>query len=221
MYLYGKRRENAMNYNTAAVAAITGLTKRQISYWDSSHFIKPSINEAAGYGSARLYSFGDLVQLKVAKTLKDQGISVQKMRKAVSYLKVHMPDIKKPLADLKFLTDGNTIFVLTRNERKIIDTLKQGQAVLTVAVGNIIEELKGQVITLSKERTYEVKIGKKKYPVLLHADTEDGGYWVEAADIPGCVSQGDTVEEALGMIKDAIAGCLSVLSERAKAKKAS
>jgi len=210
-----------MNYNTAAVAAITGLTKRQISYWDSSHFIKPSINEAAGYGSARLYSFGDLVQLKVAKTLKDQGISVQKMRKAVSYLKVHMPDIKKPLADLKFLTDGNTIFVLTRNERKIIDTLKQGQAVLTVAVGNIIEELKGQVITLSKERTYEVKIGKKKYPVLLHADTEDGGYWVEAADIPGCVSQGDTVEEALGMIKDAIAGCLSVLSERAKAKKAS
>jgi predicted RNase H-like HicB family nuclease len=216
-----KEGDDAMNYNTAAVAAVTGLTVRQISYWDSSHFIKPSISEAAGYGSARLYSFGDLVQLKVAKTLKDQGISVQKMRKAVSYLKKHMPDIKKPLADLKFLTDGNTIFVLTKNDREIIDTLNQGQAVLTVALGSIIEDLKGQVKTLSKERTYEVKVGRKKYPVVLHADTEDGGYWVEAADIPGCVSQGDTVEEALGMIKDAIEGCLAVLSGKQKARKAS
>ncbi|NPV04183.1 MAG: MerR family transcriptional regulator [Syntrophaceae bacterium] len=209
-----------MNYNTATAAAVTGLTVRQISYWDSSHFIKPSISEAAGYGSARLYSFGDLVQLKVAKTLKDQGISVQKMRKAVSYLKKHMPDIKKPLADLKFLTDGSSIFVLTKNDREVIDTLNQGQAVLTVAVGSIIEELKGQVLTLSKKRAYEVKVGKKKYPVVLHADTEDGGYWVEAADIPGCVSQGDTVEEALGMIKDAIEGCLAVLSGKKKARKA-
>jgi len=210
-----------MNYNTAAVAAITGLTKRQISYWDSSHFIKPSISEAAGYGSARLYSFGDLVQLKVAKTMKDQGISVQKMRKAVSYLKKHMPDIKKPLADLKFLTDGNTIFVLTKNARQVIDTLNQGQVVFSVALGEIIEGLKGQVETLSSERKYDVKVGKKKYPVILHADTEDGGYWVEAIDIPGCVSQGDTVEEALEMIKDSIAGCLSVLSGRDKARKAS
>lgn len=210
-----------MNYNTATAAAVTGLTVRQISYWDSSHFIKPSISEAAGYGSARLYSFGDLVQLKVAKTLKDQGISVQKMRKAVSYLKKHMPDIKKPLADLKFMTDGNSIFVLTKNNREIIDTLNQGQSVLTVAVGSIIEDLKGQVKTVSKERTYEVKVGKKKYPVVLHADTEDGGYWVEAAGIPGCVSQGDTVEEALGMIRDAIEGCLAVLSGKQKARKAS
>jgi predicted RNase H-like HicB family nuclease len=210
----------AMNYNTATVAEVTGLTIRQISYWDSSHFIKPSISEAAGYGSARLYSFGDLVQLKVAKTLKDQGISVQKMRKAVSYLKKHMPDIEKPLADLKFLTDGNTIFVLTKNDREIIDTLNQGQAVLTVALGNIIEDLKGQVKTLSKERIYDVKVGKKKFPVILHADTEDGGYWVEAVGIPGCVSQGDTVEEALEMIKDSIAGCVSVLSGKARARKA-
>jgi predicted RNase H-like HicB family nuclease len=210
-----------MNINTTAVAAITGLTIRQISYWDSSHFIKPSVSEAAGYGSARLYSFGDLVQLKVAKTLKDQGISVQKMRKAINYLKKHMPDIKKPLADLKFLTDGNTIFVLTKNAREVIDTLNQGQVVFSVALGDIIESLKGQVKTLSNDRKYNVKVGKKRCPVILHADTEDGGYWVEAVGIPGCVSQGDTVEEALEMIKDSIAGCLSVLSEKDKAMKAS
>jgi predicted RNase H-like HicB family nuclease len=45
---------------------------------------------------------------------------------------------------------------------------------------------------------------------------EDGGYWVECPEVPGCVSQGYTVEEALAMIKDAIKGCLEVLSEKKK-----
>jgi predicted RNase H-like HicB family nuclease len=73
---------------------------------------------------------------------------------------------------------------------------------------------------LSNERIYDVKGGKKQFPGILHADTEDGGYWGEAVGIPGCVSQGDTVEEALEMIKDSIAGCVSVLSGKARARKA-
>lgn len=57
---------------------------------------------------------------------------------------------------------------------------------------------------------------KRKYSIILHTDTEDGGYWVECPDIPGCASQGDTVEEALAMMKDAIKGCLEVLSKKKK-----
>jgi len=56
----------------------------------------------------------------------------------------------------------------------------------------------------------------RKYPVVLHADTEDGGYWVECPSLPGCSSQGDTVEETLEMIRDAIEGHLEILSEDAK-----
>ena len=52
-----------MNYNTKTVCKIIGLSKRQVDYWDSSHFIKPTVNEASGYGSVRLYSFTDLIQL--------------------------------------------------------------------------------------------------------------------------------------------------------------
>ena len=74
-----------MNYNTKAVSKIICLTPRQIDYWDKTHFIKPSIKEASGYGSARLYSFEDLVRLKIAKTLIDKGISLQKIRKAITY----------------------------------------------------------------------------------------------------------------------------------------
>jgi DNA-binding transcriptional MerR regulator len=114
---------------------------RQIDYWDRTHFIKPSVHEASGYGSVRLYAFNDLVQLKIAKTLLDKGISLQKIRKALFYLKRHMPEIKRPLLELRFLTDGETIFVLTKNEKKIIDTLKSGQ---------LIYSLKNILLTLRK-----------------------------------------------------------------------
>jgi predicted RNase H-like HicB family nuclease len=196
-----------VNYNTKAVSKILGLTPRQIDYWDKTHFIKPSIKEASGYGSARLYSFEDLVRLKIAKTLIDKGISLQKIRKAITFLKKNMPDIENPLSNLKFLTDGETIFVLTTNSREIIDTLKNGQLVFSVSLGAIIEELKGEVKALHDQRNYQVTVMKKRYPVVLHADVEDGGYWVDCPEIPGCASQGDTVEEALAMIKDAIQGC--------------
>jgi predicted RNase H-like HicB family nuclease len=159
--------------------------------------------------------------LKVAKTLMDKGVSLQKIRKAINYLKKNMPEIKKPLSELRFLTDGETIFVLTKDKKVIIDTLKRGQLVFSIALGDIVESLKGEVVALQKEKKYEVIVRGKKYPVILHTDTEDNGYWIECPSLPGCASQGDTIEEALEMIKDAIKGHLEVLEEQRKVKKAS
>jgi predicted RNase H-like HicB family nuclease len=210
-----------MNFNSKAVSKITGLSFRKIDYWDRTHFIKPSVSEAAGYGSVRLYSFNDLVQLKVAKTIMDKGISLQKIRKAINYLKKNMSGIKKPLAEMKFLTDGETIFVLTKDQKKIIDTLKSGQLVFAIALGEIVESLSGEVIAFQQDRKYNVTVRGKKYSVRLHPDTEDGGYWVECPSMPGCASQGDTIEEALAMISDAIEGYLEVVKAKQKAKKAS
>ncbi|MDH4161854.1 MAG: MerR family transcriptional regulator [Nitrospirota bacterium] len=205
-----------MSFNTKSACALTGLSARQIDYWDRSHFIKPSVKEAAGQGSGRLYSFVDIVQLKVAKTLKDKGVSLQKIRKAINYLKKHFPDVQKPLAEMRFLTDGDTIFVLTKNDKAVLDTLAKGQMVFALALGEIIEQLKGDVKNISQDRKYKVSVKGKAYEVLLHADTEDGGYWVECPALAGCDSQGDTVEEALAMIKDAIKGHLAVEAERKK-----
>ena len=209
-----------MAFNTKSVIAITGLTQRRIDYWDTTHLIKPSIREAAGYGTTRLYSFEDLVQLKVVKTLMDSGISLQKVRKAVIYLKKNFPDAKKPLAEMKFLTDGETIFVLTKDRREILDALKRGQMVFSLAIGDIIERLKGQVAKISRDREYRVAVKGKSYRVILHPDTEQGGYWVECPSLPGCDSQGDTVEEALAMIRDAIQGHLEVQAEKTRKRRA-
>ena len=210
-----------MNFNTKTVSKIARLSIRQIDYWDRTHFIKPSVSEATGYGSVRLYSFNDLIQLKVAKTLLYKGVSLQKIRKAITYLKKNMPEIKKPLLELRFLTDGETIFVITESDKKIIDTLKSGQLVFSIALGKIVEELKGEVVSMQKEKRYSVTVRGKKYSVILHTDTEDGGYWTECPSLPGCASQGDTIEEALEMIKDAIKGHLEIAEEKKKLRKAS
>jgi len=209
-----------MSFNTKTVSTLTGLTQRQIDYWDSTHFVKPSLKEAAGHGSGRLYSFVDLVQLKVAKTLKDKGVSLQKIRKSINYLKKNFPDIQKPLAEMRFLTDGDTIFVLTKDNKAILDTLRRGQMVFALALGEIIEQLKGEVKNITNDRKYKVSVKGKSYEIVLHTDTEDGGFWVECPSLPGCDSQGDTVEEALEMVKDAIKGHLAVASERKKKRAA-
>jgi DNA-binding transcriptional MerR regulator len=193
-----------LNFNTKTASKITRLSIRQIDYWDRTHFIKPSVHEASGYGSMRLYSFNDLVQLKLAKTLLDKGVSLQKIRKAIIYLRKNMPEIKKPLLELRFLTDGETIFVLTKNQKKIIDTLKSGQLVFSIALGEIVENLKGEVLTIQRERRYDVEVKGKKYSVILYADTDSGGYRMKCFSFHGCTSRGDSVEEAIEKIKEEI-----------------
>ena len=209
-----------MSFNTKTAVKLTGLTPRQIDYWDRTHFIKPSVKEAAGYGTGRLYSFEDVVQLKVARTLIDKGVSLQKIRKSITYLKKNFPDVKKLLTEMRFLTDGETILVLGDKKEKILDTLARGQMVFALAIGELIEELKGEVKKISQDRKYKVTVSRKSYDVILHHDTEDGGYWVECQALPGCSSQGETVEEALAMIKDAIKGHLEVEAERKRKKAA-
>ncbi len=209
-----------MAFNTKTVIRITGLTQRQIDYWDRTHFIKPSVKEASGYGTARLYSFIDLVQLKVARMLIDKGVSLQKIRKSINYLKKNFPDIEKPLAEMRFITDGETLFVLTDNKKKILDTLSKGQMVFALAIGELIEELIGEVQKLDQEKKYKVSIKGKAYEVVMHPDLEEGGFWVDCPSLPGCASQGDTVEEALEMIKDSIKGHLELVAEKSKKKKA-
>jgi len=204
------------SFNSKMVSKIIGIPTRVIDYWDRTNFIKPSINEAAGYGSMRLYSFTDLIQFKVAKFLRDQGLSLQKIRKGLNFLRKHLPEIENPLVSLRFLTDGETIFILTNKDREIIDALKKGQYVFAIAIGELINDLKGKASKLTMDRVYMVNVSKRRFKAILHPDLEEGGYWVECPELRGCSSQGDSVEEALDMIRDAIHGHLEVQEELRK-----
>jgi predicted RNase H-like HicB family nuclease len=139
----------------------------------------------------------------VVKTLRDNCISLQKIRRGLEYLQSHFLEIKKPFLELKFLTDGETIFVLTSDQKEILDTLKK-QFVFTLAIGEIVHELRGEVMSFIQKVREKVTVEGKEYEVVLTPEIEDGGYSVVCPALRGCRSQGDTKAEALAMIKDAI-----------------
>jgi DNA-binding transcriptional MerR regulator len=212
-----------LSFNTKTASKIVGISLRQLQHWDEKGLVKPSIREAAGKGTIRLYSYTDLIQLRVVKTLRDNRISLQKILRSLEYLQSHFPEIKKPLLELKFLTDGETIFVLTSDQKKILGTLKK-QFVFTLAIGEIVHKLRGEVMSFIKKIKERVTVEGKEYEVILTPEIEDGGYSIVCPALRGCRSQGDTKAEALAMIKDAISLWLKthreLLSRRALKKAA-
>jgi DNA-binding transcriptional MerR regulator/predicted RNase H-like HicB family nuclease len=192
-----------LSFNTKITCKIVGVSLRQVQHWDETGLVKPSIREAAGKGTIRLYSYTDLIQLKVVKTLRDHRISLQKIRRSLEYLQSHFPEIRRPLLELKFLTDGETIFILTTDKEKIFDALKR-QFVFTLAIGELVRELKGRVTSFIQKVKEKVTVEGKEYEVILTPEIEDGGYSVVCPALKGCRSQGDTKAEALAVIKDAI-----------------
>ncbi|MGH7774559.1 MAG: MerR family transcriptional regulator [Candidatus Binatia bacterium] len=131
-------------FNSKTVNRIVGVSLRQIQYWDEQGFIRPSVRLAEGRGSKRLYSFSDLVQLKVVKDLTDYGLSLQKIRRCLRHLKRYSPEAVQPVHSLKYLTDGDKLFVLTSDRNKILDAMDR-QFVLSLGIGNLVRELNGEV----------------------------------------------------------------------------
>lgn len=92
------------------VAQIVGISYRQIQYWDKTSFIRPSYRRRGKY---RLYTFTDLIQLKVAKTLRNANFSIQRLRTTIKSLRSLLPQIRHPLVELTFLIDGDRILVFS------------------------------------------------------------------------------------------------------------
>ncbi len=137
------------SYSSGLVLKVVGISYCQLNYWAKIEFIKPSIKQG-GRESRRRYSFADLVRLRTAKELLDNGISLQKIRKAMNYLKKRDPQIKEPLTQLKFLTNGKSIFTLTKDPEKVIDILNKNQLVWSIAIGKISQSTKERVNILNR-----------------------------------------------------------------------
>jgi len=192
-----------MIFGKKAVIALTGVSARQVEHWATSGVVRPSI-AAAGKGSRRGYSFKDLVALRVAKRLKDEGISLQKIRKTLAFLRKNFPEVKEPLAELRFLTDGATVFVMDRNPAKILDVLRGGQFVFSLALGEIIQGLQGELKKLAAPKEEKVMVEGRTFTVVLTPDLEDGGFTVQCREIPGVISEGENEQEAMDNVSEAL-----------------
>lgn len=130
-------------YRAPQVCSLVGITYRQLDYWARTDLLTPSLQEASGSGSQRLYSFSDLVQLKVIKRLLDAGMSLKRIRTAVEILREQL-DSDQPLADVTLLSDGQTIYA-AHSPDEVVDVFKRGQGVFGIAIGPVEEEVAGAV----------------------------------------------------------------------------
>lgn len=123
--------------------AAAGITYRQLDYWARTGLIAPSLAEAHGSGSKRWYSFADLVELRVVAQLLVAGVDLRKIRRALEELRHQEED----LASLTLLSDGTTIYAC-RSPDDVVDVLRRGQGVFGLALGPVLEEMRGNVVAL-------------------------------------------------------------------------
>jgi DNA-binding transcriptional MerR regulator len=137
-----------MGYRGPTACSAAGITYRQLDYWARTGLVEPSIRSAAGSGSQRLYSFRDILVLKVVKRLLDTGVSLQNIRKAVDHLRNRGI---KDLANVTLFSDGATVYECTSAE-EVVDLLAGGQGVFGIAVSGALRELSGELAELPAER---------------------------------------------------------------------
>lgn len=132
------------SFSAKQAIALSGCSYHQLRYWDRVGLVTPSIQTTGGRaGVRRLYSFRDLVWLRVVKGLLDNGMSIQRVRRAADYLRRNA-ELDSTLSDTKLITDGNTIFELVDDEH-LLDALKHGQYAFCLAIDDITRDVEDDV----------------------------------------------------------------------------
>jgi DNA-binding transcriptional MerR regulator len=134
-------------YRGVTACQAVGITYRQLDYWARTTLVVPSIRDASGSGTQRLYSFRDLVVLKVVKRLLDAGVSLQNIRKAIETLRSRGVG---DLAGITLISDGTTVYEC-RSPEEVVDLLQGGQGVFGIAIGGAFKEIQGSLSHLPAE----------------------------------------------------------------------
>jgi DNA-binding transcriptional MerR regulator len=138
--------EDRDGFRGPQVCVVVGITYRQLDYWARTDLVRPSLHDAAGSGTQRLYSYRDLVELKVVKSLLDAGVSLQTARKAIDYLRDHLGE---NLASASLVLDGAKS-VLAINDDQIVDLLRHGQGVLNIVpLSRMVDALDAEILALA------------------------------------------------------------------------
>ncbi|MFP5352366.1 MAG: MerR family transcriptional regulator [Actinomycetota bacterium] len=132
-------------FTAEQASRFTSCTPHQLRYWDRIGLVRPSVQETGGRpGVRRLYSFRDLISLKVIRSLLDGGMSLQRVRRAYDYLR-KKAGLEEHLSEVKLVTDGKSIFKICRNDGEVLDALKEGQMAFFLAIDDIARSIDGKV----------------------------------------------------------------------------
>ena len=134
---------------TACSAA--GITYRQLDYWARTGLVEPTVRSAGGSGTQRLYSFKDILLLKIIKRLLDAGVSLQQIRIAIEHLRQRGTE---DLTRVTLMSDGASVYEC-RSADEVIDLLQGGQGVFGIAIGGVWREIEGSLAELPSERAVQ------------------------------------------------------------------
>ena len=134
---------------TACAAA--GITYRQLDYWARTGLVEPTVRSASGSGTQRLYSFRDILVLKIVKRLLDTGVSLQQIRQAAQHLRERGVE---DLAGITLMSDGASVYECTSAD-EVVDLVQGGQGVFGIAVGRVWREVEATLIEMPGERPGE------------------------------------------------------------------
>ena len=140
-----------LGFRGPVACGAAGITYRQLDYWARTNLVVPEVRSADGSGSQRLYSFRDILMLKVIKRLLDAGISLQQIRLAIDHLRQRGV---QDLTEVTLMSDGVTVYEATSNH-EIIDLLAGGQGMFAIKLGGVWRDLEGSLATLPTERADE------------------------------------------------------------------
>lgn len=133
-------------FRTSEVAKLTGLTLRQLDHWDRTGLFRPSLAPAGGKGSARFYSFLDVVRLMAARKLREAGVSLQTLRKVMEYLR-KAEGLEHPLAETRLVVSGSDVLLVEGQEQLVSVLRAPGQGVLQIFLDlpKVVEELRDEI----------------------------------------------------------------------------
>jgi len=134
------RRKKPISFRTSEVSRVVGATYSQLVYWDKTGLVSPSLRAASGRGSRRLYSIEDIFELKVLMKLLDSSVPLQRIRSSFRFIRGQ----SKALSSFVVFTDGKTVYFYEDYD-VLVDTLKQGQTVLRIAVQDLIAEVQARL----------------------------------------------------------------------------
>lgn len=140
-----------VGFRGPVAAKAADITYRQLDYWARIGLVTPAVRGASGSGSARLYSFRDILMLKVIKRLLSAGVSLQQIRTAVDYLRDRGV---QALTEVTLISDGVSVYECTSDDQ-VIDLLKGGQGMFGIAIGSVWRDVEGSLAELPAERNAE------------------------------------------------------------------
>jgi DNA-binding transcriptional MerR regulator len=129
------------------VIALTGITARQLQWWDERGVVKPERQ-----GHRRLYSMQNLTEIAVICELRRKGFSLQGVRKVMRFLAREfgkgLAEIVGRNSDVHLLTDGTHLYLET-SARQIVDILRNSsQPILGVCLSDAVRQVRADVIAM-------------------------------------------------------------------------